>query len=525
MEHYGEYGTSDDEPPALGSSLTSATKSSKNRWVIWGALSGGFLLGAAYAFYKFGVTCDLGYAAYPRGQPIIMRWGYDMLGLFACSIGFAVLAVKSWRLNRIVPQSPAIKPSGMASMKMLKRPLVLLLLIYLVFDLRPLLLIPNLLLYWKPCAKYAVGAGAFELRVFPRLCIAGDPIRVAIRSHDLPLGHAFGRTYDRSGIFYELQFSGTINNTHPIETLYWTMGLSGGLGGDDVIPEKDIWLGDYIHFDKIGRYQINLRYQDSLVGMNNPPNSGKRVDYKLSDFSLIYLPENPVSKFLKQTVLAIGMFLPADTFRAFAVKWLGYQETAFSTYALGQYYSTYGNEAGSTVHPYANSVFETYRGTMRDYDYCTVGKVLRRFENGLPYSLLGTYFHFHFCRLILPLDTHVNPPPAEVTQANLANLIEYIYPSLNQTNKDSFIKTANYFRNRETDEYWQTLIDKLKTKEAQATNQTEIANLGNRRQWAETNMADKKGRDFRLRLIDYALTEVQKNNRKIGGAAMQTAPR
>jgi hypothetical protein len=128
-------------------------------------------------------------------------------------------------------------------MKRLKKPLLLLLLLYLVFDLCPLLLIPNLILYWKPCVKYSEGNGSMDLRVFPRLCIAGDPIRVTIRSHDLPLGNAFERSGDRSGIFYELQFSGTVNDAHPIETLYWTMGMAGGLGGINDPRKEDLAWG------------------------------------------------------------------------------------------------------------------------------------------------------------------------------------------------------------------------------------------------------------------------------------------
>jgi hypothetical protein len=468
----------------------------------------------------------------PRWKPsvlvsvmgVLLSWFLMMWFLFrfppnkeiAAMLGFSAVVILPYALIVARVVDKAVRKMSFK----LKSLWVLLLLVYLVFDLRPLLLIPNLLLYRKPCAIYIEGTGAIEVRVFPRLCIAGDPIQVVIRSHDLPLGEAFGRTYDRSGIFGALQFSGTINNACPIGTLYWTQCLSGGLGGD-IIPEKTIWLGDYIHFDRVGRYRINLRYQDSIFEMNAPM---RGVDYNLGSFSLIYLPENPISKTLKQVVLAAGMFVPSDDYRALAVKWLGYQETAFSTYALGKYHSLYGHDISSND-PHANSVFETYRGTLRNYDYRTVGRILSRVEQGQRNSLLGSYFHLHCCRLIIPLDTQGEPISAEVTEAKIAHLIKCTYPGVDQSSKDFFMKTANNLRDQETDEYWHTLIDKLERKEAAATNQTEIAHLSSRKQWAETRLADKKERDLRLRLIDYTLAHLPEQDRKNAETGTNTVSR
>jgi hypothetical protein len=385
-----------------------------------------------------------------------------------------------------------------------KRLWVFVLLIYLIFDLRPLLLIPNLLLSRKPCLIYKQESGLMELSVFPRLCIAGDPVQVHIRSHDLPLGGAFQRNYDRSGIYNEFQFSGTVNNARAIETLYWTIGMAGGLEGV-TIPEKTIWLGDYVHFDRVGRYRINFRYQDS-----------GDIDYNLGDFSVIYLPENPVSKFIKQTVLTAGMFLPSEEMRVLAVKWLGYQETAYSTYALAKYHSTFVDDMGLNQ-PHSHSVFETYRGTLRNYHFWLVGKILRPFvrrHHKNPYSLLGQYFHFHCCRLMYPYVIQTNQVSPEVTEAEIGKLIKYTYGGIDPTSRVVFVKTAVHMRDYQTDEYWRTLITKWESQQTQSTNQTEIANFSRRRQYAESQLANKKLRDLRLRLIDYTLASLPEQDRK-----------
>jgi len=334
------------------------------------------------------------------------------------------------------------------------------------------------------------------------------------------LGNAFERNYDRSGIFHELQFSGTINNAAPIETLYWTMGIGGGLGGK-IIPEKKIWLGDYVHFSRVGRYRINLRYQDSIL---TPDSSLKGVDYNLGNFSIIYFPENPVSKFLKQVALTVGMFVPSDNFRTLAVKWLGYQETALSTYALAKYNSVYWDDL-ATNQPHGHSVFETYRGTLRNYQFCTVGRILRPFEQH-PYSLLGTYFHFHCFRLIYPLSIESNQVPPEVTESAIAQLIECTYQGIDRTSKENFVKTTTNLRDQQADAYWHTVIDKLEYQEAQGTNQTEMAHIRSRIKSAEARLAeDKNLRDLRLRLIDYTLAHIPEQDRKVGAGGSNAVAR
>lgn len=396
-------------------------------------------------------------------------------------------------------------------MKKIKKPLLVLLLLYLIFDLRPLLLIPNLIMYLRPCARYVKGGGAIEMRIFPRLCVAGDPIRVVIRNHDLPMGSAFQRDGDRSGLFSELEFSGSINNAHPVETLYWTCGIGGGLGGYDIHPEKRIWLGDYVHFDRIGRYRINLRYQDRTSSPNSTDSTD--IDYNLGDFSIVYLPENPVSKFLKQIVLAAGLFVPSDDVREFAVKWLGYQETAISTYALAKYRSIYEDERRSSTDPYNHSLGETYRGIERNYNFCIVGKILKRFEYKHRHSILAGYFESHWVRLLYSVDNPGYLGPTEIAQNDVKKLIECTYGYLDESSKQEFGKRIGRERELATDEFWIKRISISEQTLAQAKNQAEIESSQRAKQWAEARLADKKVRDLRLRLINYTMTLLEEKNR------------
>lgn len=390
-----------------------------------------------------------------------------------------------------------------------KKCLISVLLLYLVFDVRPLLLIPNLILCRKPCAKYTDGTRSMELWVFPRLCVAGDPIRVVIQSHGLPLGGAFARSYDRSGIFHEFQFSGTVNNYHPMETLYWTSCLGGGLGGD-LHQEKKIWLGDYVHFSPIGRYRINLRYQDTTFRQDNP---AKQIVYNLGTFSILYLPENPVSKFVKQIILTAGLVAPSDKVRTLAAKWLGYQETYISTYVLAKYPSIYEDWWTSTSGSHGKSLFESYRGTLRNYDLCSVGRILKRFDNERPSCTLGQYFHFHCYRLIFSADTPGTQVSPDLTEKKIARLIDCTYRDIDPASKAAFRKAAAYWREQATGEYWRSIIDKCDRQLAQATSETEITSIGRRKEWAAAQISDKKERDIELRLIDSTMARLQELDR------------
>jgi hypothetical protein len=75
------------------------------------------------------------------------------------------------------------------------------------------------------------------------------------------------------------------------------------------------------------------------------------------------------------------------------------------------------------------------------------------------------------------------------------------------------------------DQQSRTQIDKLERQVAQGTNQTEIAQLSSRRKWAETQLADKKLRDLRLRLIDYTLAHLPEQDRKNGAEGSNTVSR
>jgi hypothetical protein len=111
-----------------------------------------------------------------------------------------------------------------------------------------------------------------------------------------------------------------------------------------------------------------------------------------------------------------------------------------------------------------------------------------------------------------PIQTNQAPP--EVTEAEIGKLIKCTYGAIDPTSKVFFVKTAVHMRDYQTDEYWHTLIAKWECQQTQGTNQTEIANLSRRRQYAESQLADKKLRDLRLRLIDYTLAHLPEEDRK-----------
>jgi len=405
------------------------------------------------------------------------------------------------------------------SRQKLKKIGITLLVLYLVFDLRPLLLVPNLIICQRPCARYVNSEGSMELSVFPRLCIAGDPIKATIRAHDLPLGEAFSRSYDRSGLFSELEFSGTVNKESPLSTLYWTMCIAGGLGGE-INPEKQLWLGDYIRFDKIGVYRIKLRYQDRM----DPPASTK-IDYDLGDFSVVYLPENPVSKLLKQCFLSSWLLVPSDNVRDLAVKWLGYQETALSTYVLAKYRSHYDAEGPSTKRRYNHSLAETQRGILRNHNYRSVGNILRRVEQPECRALLRSYLYLHLCRFIFAGDNLVQRVPIQVAQQDMARLIACTYPYVDEANRNELRVNLTRLRERETDAYWQKGIATLTQRIGAATNDTERISLESSRKAVAGHLARTEERHERLQLIDYAVTLLDgQDSPKVQGAQGSGSP-
>lgn len=367
--------------------------------------------------------------------------------------------------------------------------MVALLLCYLVFDLRPLLLIPNLILYHYSCAAYSNGKGTMELKVFPRLCVAGDPIWAVISSHDLPLGNEFTRNYDRSGLFGSLQFSTATNSPNPVDTLYWTCGMMGGLGGEQH-TEKTIWLEDYVRFDGAGRYRLHFRYEE--------------LNYDLGDFSIINSPENPVSKFLKQAVLTIMLWVPSDKVRLIAVKVLGYQETAYSTYAVAKYRAHYAGEWKSTYHPYNNSLAETHRGLLRNYDYPAVAKTLRRIESSGRLELLEEYFWWHLALLIYSNEDRESPWSQAVVQERMTNLVACMRLYLDDIGRQNVRGRWADIRREYTDDYWRDRIKQSDEKNRLAATEEDKKRSQREKKYAESRFADKK-RQATLELMDFSL--------------------
>lgn len=74
--------------------------SAKNGWIIWALLSGLAFIGTAGSFLNFWAAVDLGYESLPGGKSVVAGWSYALIALFACAIGFATLAMRSWRSSR-----------------------------------------------------------------------------------------------------------------------------------------------------------------------------------------------------------------------------------------------------------------------------------------------------------------------------------------------------------------------------------------------------------------------------------------
>jgi hypothetical protein len=84
-------------------------KLSKNRCSFWGALSVLSFLADTFPFLNLWAAIDLGYDGSPRGREIIARWSYAMLGLMACGVLFAALAIRAWWASRKLEKPPAEK--------------------------------------------------------------------------------------------------------------------------------------------------------------------------------------------------------------------------------------------------------------------------------------------------------------------------------------------------------------------------------------------------------------------------------
>jgi hypothetical protein len=394
--------------------------------------------------------------------------------------------------------------------KIVKRVLVPLLLLYLVFDIRPFLLIPNLIMRRKPCGRFANSEGSMEINVYPRLCVGTDPIKAAIRSKGLPLGNAFDRSYDRSRIFHEFQFAGTVNGDRPVDTFYNILGISGGLSGTSH-SEKKIWLKDYVRFNRIGLYRINLRYVDT-ASLRTP----EKIDYDLGDFSIIRFPENPVSKLLKQLVLSARLLLPSDDARATTVKLLGYQETTFSTRARAKcyYWGEDSRRSSGGRSPYSDSLAGAYSGILRKYNFRSVGNALKGHESETDKSLLSNYLYLHFHRLVYSTEQTAGARSVEEAQRSMARLIKYTYVHLNDADRKDFRESVMRDREFNTDAFWQARIERCEEEISLATNLNRRVSLEEKKKWTIKRYEEKEKRRIPLQLIDHTIQLLNEEDRK-----------
>ncbi|MFH1548525.1 MAG: hypothetical protein ABID32_04365, partial [Candidatus Omnitrophota bacterium] len=209
------------------------------------------------------------------------------------------------------------------------------LILYLLFDLRPILLIPNVVLFFTSKNTYCVeGIKCYQVQISPRLNVGGDSVMAIfseknISSNTIKSDDIFGRSGDRSGAFSDFQLSGKIGLNTEIETLYLLLhgGIGGGLGGGpveltpDAKVKKTISVNNYIRISKAGLYRVNFNYGES--------NSGQPYkEHNLKNFFILQFPENYVSKTLQSVIFTYAsLIIPNENIKEWCVQHLGYQDS------------------------------------------------------------------------------------------------------------------------------------------------------------------------------------------------------
>ncbi|MFH1547992.1 MAG: hypothetical protein ABID32_01615, partial [Candidatus Omnitrophota bacterium] len=209
------------------------------------------------------------------------------------------------------------------------------LILYLLFDLRPILLIPNAILFFTSRNICCVdGVKCYQVRVFPKLNVGGDSVMAIfseknISNNTINSDDIFGRSGDRSGAFGQFQLSGKTRLNTNIEDFYLLLhgGMGGGLGGgpDELAPDakvqKTISVNNYIRISKAGLYRVNFNYW-----ANNYDEPNKQ--YNLKDFFILQFPENYVSKTLQSVIFTYAsLIIPNENIKEWCVQHLGYQDS------------------------------------------------------------------------------------------------------------------------------------------------------------------------------------------------------
>jgi len=384
-----------------------------------------------------------------------------------------------------------------------RRRLAILLVVYLVLDLRPLLLLPNVFLYYASPSDFVDDEKHFRLRVFPKLNVGSDPV-VAVLSlrnvsdHDVVATSLFSRDYDRAGIYYELQMSGRVNSKTDIEPLTWLYGGGGGLSKRTHISagevlRKFLRLNDYIDLERSGLYAIDLGVSDEKGGT-----------YDLEGFSVLRLPENYLSRALRQSVLAIALLLPSESLRDIVARRLGFDADRFSTWALAKYY--FGNcddwvaAKYSTAFENIDSLARARKGITRYQNTRVVSRTVRAYERDHSQAasdLLRTYLGAHWRRMVYW-------PALDESDAltHLRLLVQQTYPYMDGKAQDEFSGSLPRHRRVHTDAYHLEEIDKYDRRIEKTSREDTKANAKRNRAYHMGEYNKREDRERKVRLID-----------------------
>ncbi|MCX7010398.1 MAG: hypothetical protein NTY53_24685 [Kiritimatiellaeota bacterium] len=196
-----------------------------------------------------------------------------------------------------------------------------------------------------------------------------------------------------------------------------------------------------------------------------------------------------MSKFLKQVVLAVMLLVPSNEVREMAAKGLGYQETAYATYILAHYLSAYADEWG---HEYNNSLASAGRGILRNYDYRTVGHILKPMADTTTRDLLHEYFRCHFYRMLFPeLEPGSRFSPDEQRQ-RVAKVISEMSRCLGDTINDEIRGYLEAQLREITDDHFQKQIELCDEKLRTTTKDDEKKKWAKARAWAVEELANRE---------------------------------
>lgn len=382
------------------------------------------------------------------------------------------------------------------------------LILYLLFDLRPILLIPNAILFLTSRNIRCIDEDkCYRVRVFPKLNVGGDSVMAIfseknISNNTIKSDEMFGRKHDRSGAFSNFQLSGKTGLNTDIETLYLLIhgGMGGGLGGGPVelAPnskvEKIISINNYIRISKAGLYRVNFNYWP----MGNNPNE----QYNLKNFLILQFPENYVSKTLQSTIFVYASLVPNENIKEWCIQHLGYQDSLLSTYFLIKYLPYYSK----------NAKFWAHEGIIRNNSILLVSRLMKIFlkrEIHIFDELNNNYLWGHTVQLVSGNILTNDSIREDVARKRLNSLIDNFYINLDDSQKINWKNTWTKTRKSITDEHYVQVFKNIDEKIVNATTQKEKDNWTEHKKWVTQEYNDKEKRYRKIRLIDFMLAKIE----------------